>query len=115
MARMRVERAYTTHHLLDKNTDSRRLHLVHIVTSLDSDEGSSNEATSSLEEYTKPIRADIINGKMPGFRDSMRWKLKGAKKHFQEGLTTRRHIKCSIAEEVRIIDSELPKYPDIET
>ncbi|MCD9560507.1 hypothetical protein HAX54_019202, partial [Datura stramonium] len=50
-----------------------------------SDEGSGNEAISIPIEDTKPIRVDIIKGKMPG-----------------------------IVEEVRIIDSELPEYLDIE-
>ncbi|MCD7459802.1 hypothetical protein HAX54_042000, partial [Datura stramonium] len=37
-----------------------------------SDEGSDNEATSSSAEDTKPIREDIIKGKILAFRDSLR-------------------------------------------
>ncbi|MCD7446255.1 hypothetical protein HAX54_048453, partial [Datura stramonium] len=56
-----------------------------------SDEESGNEDTSSLAEDFDPMRGD-------------------------EGLTTNaiRNLKCSIAEEVRIIDLEFPKYPEIE-
>ncbi|MCD7457020.1 hypothetical protein HAX54_033915 [Datura stramonium] len=81
-----------------------------------SNEGSGNEATSSPTEDTETIRGDIIKCKIPGLRDSMHLKMKGVEKHFQEGLTTtsRGHLRCSIVEEVRIIDSALPDYPDIE-
>ncbi|MCD7450016.1 hypothetical protein HAX54_002893 [Datura stramonium] len=82
----------------------------------DLDKGSGNEATSNPQKDIEPIRGDIIKGKTPGFRDSLCWQVKGAEKHFQEGLTTiaRVHLKRSVAEEVRIINSELPKYPNIE-
>ncbi|MCD7455030.1 hypothetical protein HAX54_026813 [Datura stramonium] len=45
----------------------------------DSDKGSDNEAFSNPVEDTKPMRGDIIKGKMPGFRDSLCWQVKGAK------------------------------------
>ncbi|MCD9645763.1 hypothetical protein HAX54_034948 [Datura stramonium] len=57
-----------------------------------SDERSGNEATSSPSGDTETIRGDLIKGKSPA----------------------RGHFKCSIAKEVRIIDSELLEYPDIE-
>ncbi|MCE3052082.1 hypothetical protein HAX54_051527, partial [Datura stramonium] len=77
----------------------------------DSNEGSGNEAISSLAEVSEPMRGDVIKGKMPGFRDSLCWQVKGAEKHFQEGLSTtsRGHLKHNITEEVRIIDFELPE------
>ncbi|MCD7446256.1 hypothetical protein HAX54_048454 [Datura stramonium] len=39
-------------------------------------------------EDSKPMRGYILKGKMPGFRDSLHWQVKGVKRHFQEGLTT---------------------------
>ncbi|MCD9560338.1 hypothetical protein HAX54_018957 [Datura stramonium] len=82
----------------------------------DLDEGSCNEATSNLAGDSETMREDILKGKMPGFRDSLCWKVKRVEKYFQEGLTTttRGHLKHNIAEEVRIIDLELLDYPQIE-
>ncbi|MCE3050706.1 hypothetical protein HAX54_047913 [Datura stramonium] len=59
---------------------------------------------------------DILKGKTLGFRDSLHWQVKRVEKHFQEDLTTtaRGHLKRSIVEKVRIIDSELPEYLEIE-
>ncbi|MCD9559828.1 hypothetical protein HAX54_018133, partial [Datura stramonium] len=60
---------------------------------LDSNEGSNNEASSSLVEDTELIRGDIIKEK----RQSL-------------------EIVCAgnITEKVRMIDSKLPEYPNIE-
>ncbi|MCE2055321.1 hypothetical protein HAX54_042412 [Datura stramonium] len=115
-ARRRVERDDTTHYLRDENTDSEADGFGSSNDSPDSDEGSGNETTSSPAEDTEPIRRDIIKGKTPRFRDNLRWQVKTDEKYFQEGLTTttRGHLKRSIAEEVRIIDSELPECPNIE-
>ncbi|MCD7471993.1 hypothetical protein HAX54_012815 [Datura stramonium] len=84
--------------------------------SSNSNEGSDNETTSSLAGDSEPIRGDVIKGKTPGFRDNLHWQVKGADTYYQEGLTTttRGYFKCNITEEVRIIDSEIPEYLDIE-
>ncbi|MCD7465731.1 hypothetical protein HAX54_001823 [Datura stramonium] len=75
----------------------------------DSGEESGNEAIRSPVGDSEPLRGDVLKAKTSGFRDSLCWKVKGADKYFYEGLTTtaRGHLKQSIAEEVRIIDSEL--------
>ncbi|MCD7462476.1 hypothetical protein HAX54_048615 [Datura stramonium] len=76
-----------------------------------------DESSLSLspEQCTKPspISMNILPEAQ---RDSLCWQVKGAEKDFQEGLitTARGHLKRSIVEEVRIIESELPKYLDIE-
>ncbi|MCE3216079.1 hypothetical protein HAX54_004742, partial [Datura stramonium] len=56
----------------------------------DSNEESRNVATRSPIRETKPIMGNVIKAKTPG------------------------HYKRSFAEEVRLIDSELSAYPDIE-
>ncbi|MCD7470823.1 hypothetical protein HAX54_010983 [Datura stramonium] len=64
----------------------------------DSEEESGNEATSSPAGDSEPLRGDVLKAKMSGFRDSLRWQVKGTNKYFQEGLTTiaRGHLKRSI-------------------
>ncbi|MCE3049225.1 hypothetical protein HAX54_044417 [Datura stramonium] len=142
-AQRRNDRTETTHHLKDENTDSEkeieeigieepslayqaRSVAIQQAATPQSDEGddslakgssldgassnanekSGNEATSSPAGDSKPLRGDVLKAKMLRFRDSIS----------REGLTTtvRGHLKRSIAEEVRIIDSELAEYPDIE-
>ncbi|MCD7466159.1 hypothetical protein HAX54_002588 [Datura stramonium] len=51
----------------------------------DLEEESSNEATSSLVGDFEPIRGNVLKAKTPGFRESLRRQVKGAKKYFQEG------------------------------
>ncbi|MCE5166610.1 hypothetical protein HAX54_022579 [Datura stramonium] len=114
--RRRSDKADNTRHLRDENTYYEEEVQEVEINAPSPDEGSDNEASSIPVEDTEPRRGDIIKGKMQGFRDSLCWQVKGAEKQFQEGLTTtaRGHLKCSIAEEVRIIDSELLEYPYIE-
>ncbi|MCD7458838.1 hypothetical protein HAX54_039364, partial [Datura stramonium] len=82
-ARRRIERAYTTHHLRDENTESED-GCSSSSDNFDSDEESGNEATRNPVGDTEPIRGDLIKGKMLG-----------------------------IAEEVTIINSEFPKCHNI--
>ncbi|MCE3051870.1 hypothetical protein HAX54_051088 [Datura stramonium] len=94
-ARKRIERTETAHHLRDENIfdegdDSSTDGSSSNGNYSNSDEGSGSEATSSPEGDSEPMRGDILKGKKPSFRDSLRW------------------------QEVRIIDSELPEYPEIE-
>ncbi|MCD7460845.1 hypothetical protein HAX54_044593 [Datura stramonium] len=59
----------------------------------ESNERSGIEATNSLTRDSEPMKGDVL-----------------------KGLTTtaRGHLKCSLVEEVRIIDSEFPEYPEVE-
>ncbi|MCD7465265.1 hypothetical protein HAX54_000941 [Datura stramonium] len=128
-ARKRIVRTKTTHHLQDENIEfegeiqeSKEGHdsLANGSSSsgkdFDSNKGTGNEATSSPTKVSEPMRGDVIKGKTLGFRDSLCWQVKGAEKHFQKSLTTiaRGHLKRTIAKKVKIINSELLEYPDIE-
>lgn len=68
-----------------------------------------------MEEDTQ-TRGDVIKRKNPGIRNSVRWKVTGAKRIYHDGLTAtgRRSLKRHICEEIKIITSGLNRYPQLE-
>ncbi|MCD7453262.1 hypothetical protein HAX54_020340 [Datura stramonium] len=125
-AQRRNVRTETTYHLKNENTDSKNEFDEGDDSSANgcslggansnSEEESGNEATSRAIGDSEPLRVHVLKDEISGFRGSLRWQVKGDDRCFQEGLTTivRGHLKWSIAEEVRIIDSKLFEYLDIE-
>ncbi|MCD7451261.1 hypothetical protein HAX54_010476, partial [Datura stramonium] len=116
-ARKRSDRAENTCHLRDENTDyEEKVQEVEInspspgyqmrsasrqqAVNPPSNEGNDSSAGGSISRSESP-NSDVGIGNEASS---------------SPGLTTtaREHLKRSIAEEVRIIDSELPEYPDIE-
>lgn len=77
------------------------------------------ENSNSLEHLVEghsPVWDDVIKTKNPGIWDSVRWKLKGSSKIFNEGLkaTKRRSMNWTLCKEVLIITYRLRNFPNME-
>lgn len=82
----------------------------------ESGDDTSTDSTKSVDQNVEPIRDDEFKAKTLIFWEAMWCAFQGSNKYFQEGLTITilGKLKRSIAKEVRIMDIDLPEYPNIE-